>query len=176
MAGLTRFRWHHAQLSLAALLQFLLLLAPLSYAGNWSQNKSAFLHAAYISMEQFDPETREVTVETLWMYQRLELALLSILILGLGIALVLILLRKFGPEVRRRVLGKSLGGFALQVIVAWFVAQTADWHVGSSPNGETDLSLQPEFFLYLFPLILAYLAYQRMGRQQSPKRESEATA
>lgn len=159
-----RFRWHHFQLILAALLQLLIVLAPLSYSVNWEQNSTAILHPAYIVGETYEPELRDSTVETTYFFQRIELALLSFWVLALSGFLFWMAFGKMDLDRRKDYLGKSMGGFALQIIIAYFVSLSVSWHVGEVTGDSTITTTQPEFLLFMFPMVFAYLAYLNLKK------------
>ena len=68
MARKRKFYWYQAQLLFAAFLQFLAIFAPLSYAGNFSQHKTAFLHAFWVSEETVDFANRTTSLDLIWFF------------------------------------------------------------------------------------------------------------
>lgn len=163
-AGDKRLRWYQVQLFLAAALQTLTLFAPLSFAGNWDVRQTGFLHPLWISVETFDTATRETATHFIPAYLRPELILLSLWMGILAGFLWYALFKSMKLKNRIDLIGNSFGGFALQVIIAFFVARTMSWHIEGT--GEAiEVIMQREFFLLLFPVVFAYLARQRMRRQ-----------
>lgn len=165
-AGKKRLRWYHVQLFLAASLQTLTLFAPLSFGGNWEIRQTGFLHPLWVATESFDTATRETSMDIIPAYLRPELLLLSIWMGILAGFLWWTLFQRASLRKKINQIGNSFGGFALQVIIAFFVARTISWHIGGG-EAELEIMMQREFFLLLFPVIFAYLARQRMRVQQA---------
>jgi|GEM_PF-3949669 len=163
MAAPSKFYWYKVQLILAVLLQVLALFAPISYAGNWQLNTTAFLHPLWISKESTDFIARSATTDTVWFYQRPELILLLVWMVALAFLLGWVAFSKVDWDRRVDRLGKAIGGFAAQTLLVYAIGQSATWHVGeASGDASIEVSTQPEFLLLLFPLVLSYLAWRRM--------------
>ncbi len=168
MARPRKFYWYQAQLFFAAILQFLFVFAPLSYAGNWSTHQTAFLHPFWITSETNDFASRTATTDLTWFFLRPELILLVAWMLGLAFLLMWILFAKVDWNRKVDRLGKAVGGFAAQMVIAYLVAQSAVWHVGDAVDGEEiELRMLPQFLLLIFPLILSYMAWTRMKKISS---------
>lgn len=163
MAAPSRFRWYHFQLLLAAGLQFLSLFAPLSYGGNWGSHTTAFLHPLWITTEKADFAARTFEESTVWFFFRPELILLVVWMVALGFLMCWVILGRISQEQKIDRLGKAMGGFAAQILLAYFIAQSVTWHVAAGEDLE--LRILPQFFLLLFPLILSYLAWKRMKKE-----------
>ena len=161
-AGRSRLRWYHVQLFLAASLQTLTLFAPLSFAGNWEIRQTGFLHPLWIATETFDTTTRETATHIIPAFLRPELIFLSLWMGTLAGFLWWTLFKKSTLKQKIDRIGNSFGGFALQVIIAFFVARTVSWHI---EGDELEVMMQREFFLLLFPVTFAYLARQGMRRR-----------
>ena len=165
MARKRKFYWYQAQLLFAAFLQFLAIFAPLSYAGNFSQHRTAFLHAFWVSEETVDFATRTTSLDLIWFFLRPELLVLVVWMTGMGFLLLWVLYSKTDWVHRRERLGKAMGGFAAQIILAYFVANSVTGHVGEpEAGGEVVFKFMPQFFLLLFPLIFCYMAWRRMKK------------
>lgn len=163
MAATTKFYWYKVQLVLAAVLQAMSIFVPLSYAGNWENHTTAFLHPLWISSETNDFATRTVTTDTDWFFQRPELIVLVIWMGALTFLMGWVIFSKVSWARRVDRLGKAMGGFAAQILLAYLVAQSASWHVGEVTTGSPiEVRTQPEFFLLLFPLVLSFMAWRRM--------------
>lgn len=163
-AGGKRLRWYNVQLFLAALLQTMVLFAPLSFAGNWTTRQTGFLHPLWISLENFDRSSGKSTLDIIPAYLRPELIFLSLWMAGLAAFLWWTLFKNTQLSRKIDLLGTSFGGFAAMIIIAFFVSRTTYWHIEGEAD-QIETILQREFFLLLFPLIFAFLARARMRRQ-----------
>lgn len=155
--------WYKVQLGLALVLQVLGLAAPLAYGGNWAAHETGFLHPLWISIETYDVTSHHSSSVWTWFFMRLELILLVVWMLGLAGFLAYVLFSRLSLAAKFERLGNSFGGFAAQIIIAFFVARSIGGHF-SEVGGEIEVSLQREFFILLFPIIFIYLARQRMRR------------
>lgn len=172
MASSPKFYWYKVQLFFAAGLQFLVVFAPLSYAGNWGAHRTAFLHPFWITAETTDFAARTSESEVTWFFLRFELIFLVVWMVGMAFLIFWVTLSKVGWAQRVDRLGKAMGGFAAQIVLAYFVAQSVVWHVGDAGQGEEiEFRLLPQFFLLLFPLIFSYLAWKRMKRIHKKLKE-----
>lgn len=175
MASKRKFYWYKAQLLFAAVLQFLAVFAPLSYAGNWGAHRTAFLHPFWITSETNDFVARTSTTDLIWFFLRFELIFLVVWMVGLGILVTWVIFSKTDWANRVDRLGKAMGGFAAQIVLAYLIAQSVVWHVGEeSPGEEIEFRLLPQFFLLLFPLIFSYMAWKRMKRIESGTKDEES--
>ncbi len=166
MARSRRFYWYHVQLFFAAVLQFLVVFAPLSYAGNWRTHQTAFLHPFWIYSETVDFARQSFASDLTWFVQRPELILLVVWMLGLGFLLLWILFAKADQSRKAGLLRKAIGGFAVQIALAYLVAQSVTWHVTDTVGSEeVQLRVLPQFLLLLFPLFFSYMAWNRMRKQ-----------
>ena len=161
--------WYKVQLGLALGLQVLGLGAPLAYGGNWGAHETGFLHPLWISIETYDVSSHHASSEWTWFFLRVELIILVAWMLGLAGFLAYVLFSKLSLAAKYERLGNSFGGFAAQIILAYFVARSIVWHF-SDVGTEIEVSLQREFFILLFPIIFIYLARQRIRRRLKSAR------
>ncbi len=168
-AGRSPFRWYKVQLGLAFVLQVMGIAAPLSYGGNWSAQQTAFLHPGWVAVETYDLQAGTSQTTTYWFFERWELAILVVWMAGLSIFMAHTLLARLSIKEKYIRLGNSFGGFAAQIILAYFVSRSVIWHLKEG-EGAVELILQREFFFLLFPIIFIYLARRRIARSPEFKK------
>lgn len=174
MASARKIPWYKVQLLFAAGLQILFVFAPLSYAGNWSAHTTANLHPFWITTETTDFAAGTTDTGFTWFFMRFELAFLVLWMVGMAFLLLWVLYAKASKPQKVDRLGKAMGGFAGQIVLAYFIAQSVTWHVGEPAAGEEiEMRFLPQFFLLMFPLIFTYMAWKRMKGSRKKKELSE---
>ena len=164
------FHWYQVLLTLTALLQVLLIGAPLSFASNWDDRVSGYLHPAWITVETHATDANENLTTVIWAWENIWLAMLTVSMLGLAIFMIYI--GYIRPIDRAKLIFINFGIFAflLQIVGSYFVARTVFFHVPDA-RGDIEFLLLPEFFIQCFPPIFLFFARLRIKRRM--RRESE---